>query len=109
TDSATTRIGALHLHHRTNILLPTTLNNRSGRIGCPFEHIGGESLSGHTGAELPRLMPLVNLLLISLSLITCEDRKEARKRHRYKGARAIRPLELAKEILYQPCITACIL
>src|SRR5690348_12064468 len=97
-DRATARVLVCDIYGGAHVLLSTAPSNRGWRVGRPFEQIGDKRLSRHARAHLPRLMPLIDLLLIIFGLIAREDRKDARKWDRHKRTRAVRPLKLTKKI-----------
>src|SRR3954453_7539656 len=97
-DGATIETLVCDIDGSFDIVLIAAPSNRGWRVGGPFEQIGNKRLSGHAGAGLPGLMPLIDLLLVIFSLIARENGKNARKSDRHKRTRATRPLKLTEKI-----------
>lgn len=54
--------------------------------------------------EFPGLLTLIDLCLVGFGLETCEVGEDAREAYLLECACAIRPLELAEEVLYKGLI-----
>src|SRR5450759_119658 len=100
-DTATPCIGVLHLHYSLDISSSPTFHEGCWSIWAPLEQGCGHSLRGQYWIELPGLVSLVDLGLISFCLKTGKIGEQAWENDRHKCAGAAGPGKLPEKVLHK--------